>query len=337
MIYKEIAVDPSSFEDLKDLGLLEKMFGFEHGRVIPLLPAKGVNWCSQVKERLTGFYPGKSKEIELRLVKIMNSCVLRSRNATKLDPGELWISLARHEHATRNFAAILCADEGVCCPPEYSYQGIYSAADEYPDFLREPIHVTESLKSPNVFLENLRPLVTSAKKITLIDPYFNPLPVPETNSSCISGEKTSRPSIWLKTLKRLATYLEESNRKTIDVNIHTKSPEYNPKKPSDRSNIKSKDFLEKSITLIEGLFPKETTILLSSWSEHDQGQRFHARYIITDKAGVALDYGLDMRRNQRTDVSLLPLKLAKQRLGEFDYKNPSLFKLDEYKLFNGTR
>jgi hypothetical protein len=326
MIYHEIAVDPDSFEDFKDLGLLEKMFGFEHGRLIPFMPSKGNDWHSQVKQRLTDLYPEKSKEIELRLVQIMDRCVWRSRGATKYDPKASWRSLAVREHSTREFAAILCGEEGICCPPEYSYQGLHSPPDEYPDFLRKPIHVAESLKSPDVFLENLRPLITSGNRITLIDAYLNPLP-----------EDDDQTSLWLKTLKKLATFLGESKRKTIDVDIHTKSPGYDATKPLSRENIKTEDFLNQSIALIEGWFPKQTTLSLTSWSERYQGQRFHARYIITNKAGVALDYGLDMRSGQRTDVSLLPLDKAKQRLGEFDWENPSLFKLDGRKSFNGTR
>ncbi len=326
MIYYEIAVDPDSFQDLKDLGLLEKMFGFEHGRLIPFLPSKGKDWHSQVKQRLTDIHPGKSKEIELRLVQIMDRCVWRSRGTSKYDPANSWRSLAGREHSIREFAAILCSEEGLCSHPEYSYQGMHSPPAEYPDFLRKPIHVAESLKSPDVFLENLRPLITSGKKITLIDAYLNPLPDDEHQTS-----------VWLMTLKKLATFLIESNRKTIDVDIHTKSPGYDTTKPISRENIETEDFLNRSIRLIEGWFPKETTLSLTSWSEHHKGQRFHARYIITNKAGVALDYGLDMRPGQRTDVSLLPLDKAMQRLGEFDRENPSLFELDGHKTFNGTR
>ena len=138
-------------------------------------------------------------------------------------------------------------------------------------------------------------------------------------------------------IEKLAVFLGASNRKTIDVNIHTKSPGYDTTQAVSRINIEPKEFLRRSIALIEGWFPKETTLSLASWSERYRGQKFHARYIITDKAGEAVDYGLDMRLDQRTDVSLLPLNLAKKRLGEFDCQNPALFELNVHQSFKGTR
>ncbi|MCX6867694.1 MAG: hypothetical protein NTV46_16040 [Verrucomicrobia bacterium] len=333
MIYHEIAIDPESFEDLKDLGLLERLFGFEHGRLVALLPAKGKNgiqeeknWKLLVKQHLTRLLPGKSKEIELRLDRIMDRCVWRSRGQSKHDPVQPWRSLARDEHKQREFAAILCSETGLCCHPEYSYQGMHFPPEAYPDFLRAPIHVADSLKSPDVFLENLRPLITSAKRITFIDPYFNPLP-----------EMDGQASVWLNTLKKLASFLTDSNRKTIDIDIHAKSPEYDATKDICRINMHPLDFINRSISVIEGWFPKETTLSIACWSERHRGQKFHARYLITDKAGVAVEYGLDLKHDQRTDVSLLPVELAKKRLMDFDFQNPSLFELDARESCKGTR
>lgn len=334
MIYHEIAVEPTALEDLKDLGLLEGRFGFEHGRLVAFVPAKGkcsesdpsdLNWRVLVFRHLKTLFPSKDKEIELQLQRIFESCVWRSRGGSKHEPGESWRTLAMREHKAKEFSAILCAEPGLCCHPEYSYQGLYSSPEGFPDFLRYPIHVTDSLKSPEVFLENLRPLITSAKRITLIDPYFNPLPEDE------------KPSIWHKTLKSLATYLVEAKRRTIDINLHTKSPEFDASREKSRINIHPREFVKRSIAHLDGLFPKETTLSISSWSERHQGQKFHARYLITDKAGAALEYGTDMRPGQRTDVSLLPLAKAKERLAEFDCQSPSIYELDANESSNGTR
>lgn len=335
MIYHEVAVEPTALEDLKDLGLLQRMFGFEHGRLVAFVPAKGkgsgadssdLNWRTLVFRHLKTLFPSKEKEIELQLMKVFESCVWRSRGGSKYGPGESWRTLAMREHEAKQFAAIMCAEPGLCCHPEYSYQGLYSPPAGFPDFLREPIHVSDSFKSPDEFLKNLHPLIMSAKRVTLIDPYFNPLP-----------EDDGKQSIWLNTLRRLAAYLGDANRRTIDINIHTKSPEFDAKLIESRVNIQPLEFVTRSLDLLVGYFPKETTISISSWSKRYQGQKFHARYLITDRAGAAFEYGTDMRPGQRTDVSLMPLAMAKERLAEFDCLNPTIYALDANLVTKGVR
>lgn len=78
-------------------------------------------------------------------------------------------------------------------------------------------------------------------------------------------------------------------------------------------------------TAISKFFTSTTTLSVTAWSKKRNGLPFHARYLITDKAGVALDYGSDLGANRRTDVALMPLEFAKKRLSEFEKSDESTF------------
>lgn len=319
MIFHEIALEPLAVEDLKDLGLIERMFGFEHGRLIPFLPAKpkdGGCWRSLLFDHLKSILPpGKHKDLELRIIRLTERATYRSRNRTEIGDLQTWSDLALHEHATLPFAAILCADAAPN-PPLLPFQGLHAPDDTFPAFLREPVHVGESMKDPGVFLDGLRPLILSAKRMAFIDPYFDP-----THPDELDRDR------WRRTVSKLAEFLRISGRLTFDLSFHT----------AFDGEREPESFVKGIAAEISGWFPPTTSLSVTAWAPKHKGIRFHARYLITDKGGVGLDYGTDLGPNRRTDVSLLPTTLAQQRLKEFDPKNPSTFEMEATIQTSGTR
>jgi hypothetical protein len=327
MIYHEVAIEPDAVCSVEDFGLLQRMFGYEHGRLIAFMPAKPKqvrDWPTLLYESLKGKTPGKAKDYELAIKSLVTRCTRRSRNNTKIEPGQTWIDLARSEHIRREFDAILCAEPGCSQAPEYSFYDLHMPPETFPTFLREAVHVGSTMKDPASFLTALRPLICTANRLTWIDAYFDPTPV-----SSPEPESPLMDSIWLKSFKNLAKELRENSRTIIDIEIHTKTPE-------DRN---SEEFVKSSLALLKAWVPSTTNVKLTSWSEKHQGQRFHARYLLTDKGGAGFEYGTDMRMNQRTDVALLPHPLISQRLDEFDSqsKAPTLYSHDFSLAACGTR
>lgn len=155
---------------------------------------------------------------------------------------------------------------------------------------------------PKDFLSNFR-----------VVPYFNP-----------TGENWS----WKNTVRDLSKLLGDANRFRVEVNFHSKIPD-GLDDPCYFVNQVQRE--------IEGWFPKETDLSFSLWSQKNRGPRLHARYLLTDKGGAGLDYGLDPKKDQRTDVSLIPLPKVCQRIGEYDPENPTLFQLEATKRFAGCR
>lgn len=319
MVYHEIAVDPSAVEDLKDFGMIEKIFGFEHGRLIAFIPAKPSGsgcWKSLFYTHLKSLLPPeKHKELELRVSRLMERAVFRSRNGTQILSGQNWCDLALKEHTQTPFAAILAAgnsdDESL-----FHFQALHNPDDTFPIFLREPVHFADSLKDPEVFLNALKPLITSAKRLDLIDPHFDPTHTDNNDSRR-----------WKKSVKHLAEFLRDSKRLTINLHFHTR---WDGKRDAD-------DFVKGIAYEIEGHFPQTTNLNITAWSPKHGGIRWHARYLITDKAGVALDYGTDMIANSRTDITLLPLTVAESRRSEFNPERPSVFDMAATVKITGKR
>ncbi len=66
MVYHEIAIDPSAVKTIEDFGLLKRMFGFEHGRLIAYMPAKPKNtgdWSTLLYKNLKANYPNRARII----------------------------------------------------------------------------------------------------------------------------------------------------------------------------------------------------------------------------------------------------------------------------------
>ena len=181
----------------------------------------------------------------------------------------------------------------------------------FPKFLKQAIHVGSIMKDPTSFLDSIRPLICSARRLVWIDAYFDPTPSSEERVDPCSDPTSRSPNaqnIWLKSFKKLAQELREQKRTIIDIDIHAKTPEHR----------NSEEFAKDSVAELTGWAPETTNIRFCAWTEKSKGQRFHARYILTDKGGVGLEYGTDMRMNQRTDVSLLSPEVWQNRMDEFN-------------------
>jgi len=316
MVYHEIALEPESIEDLKDLGLLDRMFGFEHGRLIADFPAKPKqtgSWGKLLLRHLRATLPPeKHIEIGMRIEQMLPKLILRSRNRSRLEDGQEWFVLATKEHDTKgkNFSCLIGKGERTH-PDWVSFQKLYAPDNSVPPFLSSPVHFGDAMKDPKTFLAVLEPLLFSAKRISFIDPHFNPVHPDKENSDR-----------WCETAKKLADSFIQAGRLTAEISFHTG---YDRDRKAFAKFVSADAFVQSIATAISKFFPSTTTLSVTAWSKKRNGIPFHARYLITDKAGVALDYGSDLGANRRTDVALMPLEFAKNRLKEFEKSDESPF------------
>ena len=214
MIYHEVALEPTVVRDIKDLGLMRRTFGFEYGRLISLFPAKpkGSCWERQFYEHLKKVLPSTyHKKLEIEYTSFIQGAIFRSRNQSLVPENLSWKQAALRENSQKSFAAILCEEEegdSVLLP----FQNLHAPDESFPQFFHQSQHFAETLKDPQTFLDNLSPLIMSAKRIHLIDPYLNPAHDDEENRRR-----------WQTTIKKLAEYLRTSNRLTIDIEMHTEA------------------------------------------------------------------------------------------------------------------
>lgn len=318
MIYHEVALEPTAIQDIKDFGLVQRTFGFEHGRLLALFPAKPKSGCWQEAfyNHLKEVIPASQhKRLELQIQTFFDHAVYRSRKNSELNASVNWKNAALAEHARKQFAAILCSEESID-ENVLPFQELHAPGDEFPAFLRQPLHFAETLKDPDVFLENLAPLIMSAKRIQLIDPYLNPIHPDHNNRRR-----------WQTSIRKLAEFLRDANRLTLDIELHTQAD----------GAMDATEFVKQIGREICEYFPTTTNLFITAWSKKHLGLEWHARYLLTDKAGVALDYGLDMSTNRRTDVTLLSKSKAQERRDEFNRENPTVYHLEATTLLQGRR
>lgn len=81
-------------------------------------------------------------------------------------------------------------------------------------------------------------------------------------------------------------------------------------------------------TWIKPLVPRGVVVTVLRWKERPGGEKFHARYVLTDRGGIRFDVGLDAGEpGQTTDVALLSEDLYAQRWKNFQ-KESSAYDLD---------
>jgi hypothetical protein len=234
--------------------------------------------------------------------------IWRSRNSSKLESGQAWFVLAANEHDAKPFSCLI--GKGERDHPDWvPFQKLYAPDSSLPACLSGAVHFGDAMKDPETFLDELAPLLFSATRVSFIDPHFNPVD---------PDDRRSRR--WRRTASKLAESFRQANRLTADISFHT---EYDGE--ASATFASADEFVQAIAARISEYFPATTTLSVTAWAAKPEGIRLHARYLITDKAGVALDYGSDLGVNRRTDVALMPLEFAKRRLREFEKGDGSPF------------
>ena len=119
---------------------------------------------------------------------------------------------------------------------------------------------------------------------------------------------------------------EQSVRDNPTVTIHTLVP--------DRTQTDVEDFRALCVRHIPNmLFGRITSVRICCWRRRDRDRHdFHARYLLTDRGGYALDKGLDEERGVEQPVGLLDDQEC-QRLREgYSSANPFFEKADAFTL-----
>ena len=209
-----------------------------------------------VIESLSETGPNRTKIVE-RIRKLDDRMLTRQSD---WNPEKDWLTNAEDEHARRPFHAILARSN----PRERNFvlEGD-SVEDDAPLFQIE--------KTPSVprFADEMAnlvgPVLRYAKEILLIDPHFGP----ENKRHRHLMEKLLAEAIH----GRDGLLLER-------VEIHT----------SDKADADF--FRNEALRQLPRCIPKEMKVRLVRWSEN-LNERFHNRFILTDRGGLSFGDGLD--------------------------------------------
>lgn len=322
MVFHEVAIQPTAIQSIRDLQLVLSYVGFGKGRLIADFPDSGPNrerkeenWIWQVHQSVKKSQGHPATSVRELLIKERKK-VLRTRRAYNHD--RKWLDNARESHRQRPFGAIVTeqpsADLSECCLDDFS-------TDKCPECLREDQHVVPLPKTPEAFAEALMPMLSCAKELRFVDPYFMRV---DSHGRLRASMRHGR------VVKEITRRMNDNRRVPQLVEFHLASLDCS-EPPDEQLALFVKEMGD---FLPEGW--KATAYL---WGEVLGGRRFHARYVITDVGGAGSDYGFDQGNSPAdlTDLYLLPDKVRTERSVDFSSAGAAFSLRADPREFRGTR
>ena len=216
------------------------------------------------------------KRIEERLTEINNKLVRMSRQYNKSMP---WLENAEEQHAQKPFHAIISNSN------PRSLAEILIASD---------LHKTNPLwnikrgvcmpRNASEIAKCVQPMLQLCSAVLFVDPHFNP----------------SKPE-YRNTLRSLAMVASQ-NPKIRRIEYHL------------GDKLESGYFKDECEKKLSSILPNGLEITFMRWQQLEEGEKLHARYILTDIGGIGIEVGLDEgKTGETTDVSLLSEVVYSQR------------------------
>ncbi|TAK86138.1 MAG: hypothetical protein EPO20_08000 [Betaproteobacteria bacterium] len=284
MIY-EFALEPTLLNSWERFRYLTEKFGVSQGRLISRYPKR---WKALVYDALGGCSEIDKKRIEERLVRLDDRMMSRT---SEWEPARDWLSNAENEHAKRPFRAIVAAANPRAKPEVL----IADELDENtPGWIvkREIVVARQAADLANA----LSPLLYLAREIVFVDPHFDPY----------------KPRARATLREFLVRASSRQNGIQIQrVEFHT----------SFREGIA--EFDAECQRQLPQRIPAGISLRVVRLRERAGGEGFHNRYILTDRGGVRLAWGLDEGTVAQTDdLSLLDDGLFRTRWDQYCGTNP---------------
>lgn len=275
-LLREYAVEPACFGiDFRTAAQVLNLFGCDRGRVIAGCPRA---WADEARRALERWpvdqrHTAKRKKVIERLVRLASSGLFPERPTWRTE--RPWAEAALEEHRVRPFQAVLAteprdADSWITVPNDLD--------PGEPCF--EAGHEIRVDRTSGAMAEVLAPLLRASKIVLFVDPYFSP-----------------REERFIATLRALVGRLNGPVR----LEYHTLGYRRFGRQPLNDEQFRLA--LERSCNFV----PPGLTLSFLRWREREGGERFHARYIITNRATVRVDNGLDEGRPGETvPLTILP-------------------------------
>lgn len=288
----EFALDPELLDNWERFRYLTEKFGVSQGRLISRYPKR---WKAMVYAAASGSSDIERKRIEVRLQSIDDKMLARIH---QWDSNQGWLANADSEHGRQPFHAIIANTN----PNGREW---ILACDELDESTPRWAIERERVVSRDAasLAAAISPLVCAAKSIVFIDPHFDPYKVRVRNT--------------------LKAFLEVCFTRRVDpavekVEFHTQfKPEIN-------------DFVGECHRQLPQRIPAGISLRIVRWRERPGGEGLHNRYIMTERGGVRLAWGLDEGGQAQTDdLSLLEPTLYSTRWRQYCSEEPAFDLVDD--------
>lgn len=273
----EYALDPGSLNNWQNLRFFLSHIGFHHGRVVARYPKK---WKRMVYESCRNCSDIERKRIEEALKSLKDELIPSGHRNYDSENGTSWIDNALEQHKTHPFYRIVAKNNPANHPE-------ILISDELDDTTSGWAIQREQIikKNAQAIASCAFSLIRHSRRVVMLDRYFSPNESRYTEPlNMILQQASDLPSPPSFEIFCMNDCLDDNW--TTNINRYIR-----PKMPVNISLIIKRIIIEQD------------------------GERPHARYVLTEKGGLRFDYGLDTSESpsQTMDVSLLDKEVYKER------------------------
>jgi hypothetical protein len=282
-MFYEYAVEPraigSSWEAFRYI--IEK-FGFDQGRLISQFPK---HWFREVYDAANGLPPVQKKRIEEALNQAKKNKVIRVGRAYDPTAGN-WLHNALTEHRRLAFRAIIAGEN----PAGDEVVLVAGDLDEQQALMNVPRDCAIPRDATSL-VAAMKEMLRFGSRIVIVDPFYDPF-----------NER-------YKTTIRESLRIVASDNPGASCEIHYR---YHHNKPAN-------DALEREAAhLFPGVVPLGLKVTIFCWRQKNGGEDFHARYLLTERGGIAVDAGFSAEGiHQTTDMHIMSYELSQKKLKAF--------------------
>jgi len=280
----EYAVEPECFDNWERFRYLSENFGVSHGRLISMFPQ---NWGKRVYEAIENnpdLWTDNQRVTE-KLMYLKEHALIRS--GRDYEPSLTWIENAIKQHQRgKPFHAVVVRDSA-----------------DHPDFVLSAASLSDTspkwktrrekriLRTADELGNAVRLLLQMSNQIFFVDKMF-------AEQLCKHDKER-----WIITLAHFIRIATDGRENPPEFEYQSEGDVL----PPDEHAI----FEEKCRISLRDVLPPGASLKLNLWTNWSvENDFFHARYILTERGGVRIDWGLDQSKygektQQKTDVSLL--------------------------------
>lgn len=250
-------------------------------------------WQKMVYEATINCPAIERAKLEVRLQQLKDKLISSRR---PYDPSHTWRDNARSQMTTQAFHAIIQSDN----PQNDEF--ILTESDLHTQTPRWNVSSQQSIaRQPSDMANCIVGLCSLSQELLFVDPHFS---------------TDRRFTQVLEEFIRVA-HSNGQNYRRIELHTGTKY---------------SKVVLESDCKKwIMPRLPSGVSIKFYMWQERISGEKFHARYVLTERGGIRFDVGLDSGdAGQTTDVSLLTNALHSLRWADFQLTSAAYDLVDQF-------
>ena len=289
----EYALEPTVLDNVADLRYFLENFGVHTGRLIADYPKRWERLVFKIAAQ--NLKPIERKRFSAKLEQLTH-LLLEPNERRSFDGTKSWLENAELvQKSAEPFKAIIAREN------PRNDTDVLVADDLTPETeLWKVPRQTKIPRTVNAIVQAAAPLLQISRQILFVEPYFDPCAA--ANQNVLRGM-----------LRSAQNRTGEIHRIEIHCTQHSKS---------------GVRFWEDCESDLPSYIPAEWEIEVFRWQVAEGTDRFHRRYVLTERGGIAFEGGLDSgRQGQTTDIFLLEESLRKKRWADYQ-RESNVYQLD---------